>query len=110
MEPKTWIEDYLQNVILMKGNQVAAMQCFQLYLKNLARAWLRGLPAGSIRSWDDLVEVFVKNFQATFKRPVGIDELRRCVQKQDEPMRTYIARVACRLRRHRGCRHPLIVR
>ena len=91
-EPKTWIEDYLQNVILMKGNQIAAMQCFQLYLKDSARAWLRGLPAGSIRSWEDLVEAFVKKFQATFKRPVGIDELRRCVQKQGKPMRTYIAR------------------
>ena len=33
-EPKTWIEDYLQNVILMKENQIAAMQCFQLYLKD----------------------------------------------------------------------------
>ena len=28
VEPKTWIEDYLQNVILMKGNQIVAMQCF----------------------------------------------------------------------------------
>ena len=90
VELKTWIEDYLQNVILMKGNQIAAMQCFELYLKDLARAWLRGLPSGSIRSWDELVEAFVKNFQATHKRPIGIDELWNCIQKQGEPMRTYI--------------------
>lgn len=62
IEPKTWIEDYLQNVIILKGNEIAAMQCFQLYLKDSARAWLRTLLAGSIRSWDDLVDVFVKNF------------------------------------------------
>jgi hypothetical protein len=42
-EPRSWIDDYLQIVILHKGNQVAVMQCLQLYLKDLARAWLRGL-------------------------------------------------------------------
>jgi hypothetical protein len=63
-------------VILHKGNQIAAMQCLQLYLKDSARAWLRGLPKGSIKSWDDLVDAFVANFQATYKRPVGIEELR----------------------------------
>ncbi|KAK1698062.1 hypothetical protein QYE76_014759 [Lolium multiflorum] len=74
------------------GNQIAVMQCLQLYLKDLARAWLRGLPKGSIKSWDDLVDAFVKNFQATYKRPVGIDELRHCQQKPRESMRTYIGR------------------
>ena len=76
----------------MKGNQIAAMQCFQLYLKDSARAWLRGLPSGSIRSWDDLLEAFVKNFQATYKRHVGIKEIRLRKQKSKEPMRAYVAR------------------
>ncbi|KAK1644332.1 hypothetical protein QYE76_062137 [Lolium multiflorum] len=68
------------------------MQCLQLYLKDSARAWLRGLPKGSIKSWDDLVDAFVANFQATYKRPVGIEELRSCQQKQKESMRSYIGR------------------
>jgi hypothetical protein len=37
-EPGSWIEDYLQTVILHKGNQVVAMQCLQLYLKDSAQA------------------------------------------------------------------------
>ncbi|KAK1663306.1 hypothetical protein QYE76_051465 [Lolium multiflorum] len=90
-EPRSWIEDYLQTVILQKGNQIAAMQCLQLYLKDSARAWLRGLPKGSIKSWDDLVEAFVANFQATYKRPVGIEELRHC-QQSKESMHAYIGR------------------
>ncbi|KAK1669586.1 hypothetical protein QYE76_057745 [Lolium multiflorum] len=61
-------------------------------LKGLRRAWLRGLPKGSIKSWDDLVDAFVANFQATYKRPVGIEELRNCQQKQKESMRSYIGR------------------
>jgi hypothetical protein len=35
-EPRSWIDDYLQIVILHKGNQIAAMQCLQLYLKDSA--------------------------------------------------------------------------
>ncbi|KAK1665874.1 hypothetical protein QYE76_054033 [Lolium multiflorum] len=66
--------------------------CLQLYLKDSARAWLRGLPKGSIKSWDDLVDAFVANFQATYKRHVGIEELRSCQQKQKESMRSYIGR------------------
>src|SRR4051812_46531681 len=63
-EPQAWIEDYLQNVIAYKGNAVVAMQCFQLYLKDSAREWMRSLPRGKIRSWHDLVDPFVKNFSA----------------------------------------------
>src|SRR4051812_34531301 len=33
-----------------------------------------------------------QNFQATYKRPAGIDELRQCNQRKDEPMRSYVAR------------------
>lgn len=33
-----------------------------------------------------------KNFQATCKRPIGIEELRHCQQKPKESMRTYIGR------------------
>ncbi|KAK1680819.1 hypothetical protein QYE76_041667 [Lolium multiflorum] len=91
-EPRSWIDDYLQTVILHKGNQIAAMQCLQLYLKDSARAWLRGLPKGYVKSWDDLVDAFVANFQATYKRPVVIEELRNCRQKQKESMRSYIGR------------------
>ncbi|XP_071681806.1 uncharacterized protein [Lolium perenne] len=89
-EPGSWIDDYLHTVILHKGNQIATMQCLQLYLKNSTQAWFRGLPKGSIKSWDDLVAAFVKNFQETYKRHVEIDELRHCQQKPKESMRTYI--------------------
>jgi hypothetical protein len=47
---------------------------------------------GSIKSWDDLVDTFVTKFQTTYKRPVGIDELRHCQQKPKESMRAYIGR------------------
>jgi hypothetical protein len=66
------------------------MQFLQLYLKDSAREWLRSLPKGSIKSWEVLVYAFVRNFQATYKRHVGIEELRQCHQKPKESMRAYI--------------------
>nr|XP_051190737.1 uncharacterized protein LOC127304066 [Lolium perenne] len=68
------------------------MQCLQLYLKDSAPTWLRGLPKGSIRYWENLFDAFVKNFHATYKRPVGIEELRHFQQKPKESMRAYIGR------------------
>ncbi|KAK1683082.1 hypothetical protein QYE76_043930 [Lolium multiflorum] len=61
-------------------------------LKGLSASLVRGLPKGSIKSWDDLVDAFVANFQATYKRLVGIEDLRNCQQKQEESMRSYIGR------------------
>jgi hypothetical protein len=41
-------------VILHKGNQIAVMQCLQLYLEDSARAWLRGLPSDPRKIWSTL--------------------------------------------------------
>jgi len=49
------------------------MQCLQLQLQGAARAWLNDLPRGSIRSWEELVYSFVRNFKGTYKRPASIE-------------------------------------
>lgn len=59
-------------------------------MKGSARAWLKSLPAGSIYNWDDLVDSFVRNFQATYKQPASIEELRACTQRSGESIRSYI--------------------
>ena len=67
-DPKAWIEDYLATVGLHHGTRDTAMQFIQLHLKESARAWLRSLPEESIDHWNDLVWLFVANFQATCKQ------------------------------------------
>ena len=66
-EPKTWLDDYLTAVRCQGGSKTTAMQSMQLQLKGSMRAWLKGLPKGSVSSWDDLVYRFVRNFQSTYK-------------------------------------------
>jgi len=91
-EPKTWLEDYRIAVKCNGGSRTTAMQCLQLQLKVSARVWLKGLPAKSISSWEDLVHRFTSNFQSTYKRPASIEELRACKQKSSESIRSYIGR------------------
>lgn len=91
-DPRTWIEDYLATVKLHYGTRDTAMQFIQLHLKESARAWLRSLPEESIDHWNDLVRLFVANFQATCKRPGSIEELRACVQRWTESLREYMQR------------------
>lgn len=91
-EPKTWLDDYLTAVRCQGGSKTTAMQSLQLQLKGSARAWLKGLPEGSVSSWNDLVYSFVWNFQSTYKRPRSIEEPRACAQRSGESIRSYIQR------------------
>jgi hypothetical protein len=91
-EPKTWLDDYLMVVRCQGGSKTTTMQSLQLQLKGSARAWLRGLPEGSVSSWDNLVYIFIRNFQSTYKRPASIEELQACAQRSGESIRSYIQR------------------
>ena len=68
------------------------MQCLGLYLADSARAWLKGLPVESIRTWSEFYQKFTKTFAATYKRPASIEDLRSCTQKRGESIRSDISR------------------
>ena len=91
-EPKQWLEDFDIRIRLLTGTRTTAMQCLSLYLADSARAWMRGLPAESIRTWSELYMKFTKTFAATYKRPANIEELRACTQKKGESICSYISR------------------
>ncbi|XP_073367680.1 uncharacterized protein [Aegilops tauschii subsp. strangulata] len=68
------------------------MKHLPLMLEGSARAWLTQLAPGSIFSWEEPARVFVRTFEGTCKRPVGLAELQHCVQKPGETLRDYIQR------------------
>ena len=68
------------------------MMHLPLMLEGSSRTWLNQLPPRSIWVWEDLVRVFVKNFEGTYKRPRGLTELQLCVQGNTEPTQDYIQR------------------
>ena len=91
-DSEDWLVDYLEIVKLLGGNRATAMQSIQLHLSGVARSWLKKLPDSSIDNWEAFEKVFIQNFKATCKRPASIEELRTCVQKLGESMRSYIQR------------------
>jgi hypothetical protein len=91
-EPTLWLSDYLQAVQILGGTKAIAMQSLQLHLTGAARSWLNTLPNESIGSWGELESQFVRDFRSTYKRPTSLEEVKACVQKKCETLRSYIQR------------------
>jgi hypothetical protein len=68
------------------------MQSLQLHLTGVARSWLNTLPNESIGSWGELKSQFTRNFCSTYKRPASLEEVKACVQRKGETLRSYIQR------------------
>jgi hypothetical protein len=68
------------------------MQSLQLHLTGAARSWLNTLPNDSIGSWGELESQFTRNFRSTYKCPASLEEIKSCVQRKDETLRSYIHR------------------
>jgi hypothetical protein len=91
-EPTLWLSDYLQAVQILGGIRATAMQSLQLHLTGAARSWLNTLPNDSIGSWGELENQFTRNFCSTYKRPASLEEIKSCIQKKYETLRSYIQR------------------
>jgi hypothetical protein len=89
-EPTLWLSDYLQAVQILGGTKATAMQSLQLHLTSVARSWLNTLPNESIGSWGELESQFAINFRSTYKRPASLEEVKMCVQRKGETLRSYI--------------------
>jgi hypothetical protein len=89
-EPMLWLSEYLQAVQILGGTSAMTMQSLQLHLPGAARSWLNTLPNDSIGSWGQLESQFTRNFCLTYKRPASLEEVKSCVQRKDETLRSYI--------------------
>jgi hypothetical protein len=68
------------------------MQSLQLHLIGTARSWLNTIPNDSIGSWGELESQFARNFRSTYKRPASLEEIKSCIQRKGETLRSYIQR------------------
>jgi hypothetical protein len=91
-EPTLWLSDYLQAVQILRETRATAMQSLQLHLTGAARSWLNTIPNDSIGSWGELESQFARNFRSTYKRPASLKEIKLCVQRKGETLRSYIQR------------------
>ncbi|KAE8816942.1 Endoglucanase 3 [Hordeum vulgare] len=91
-KPEDWLIDYTTAVGIAGGNKRVAVRYVPLMLAGSAQTWLNSLPAGSVNSWVDFEEAFVRNFTGTYNHPGRPRELAMCVQRPDEPLRDYVTR------------------
>jgi hypothetical protein len=91
-DPQIWLDDFVTAVKISSGSRDNALQLLSLHLKDNARAWLNNLAPDSICSWEKFCQAFIANFRGTSRRPTSFEELRLCVQKTGETLRSYISR------------------
>jgi hypothetical protein len=68
-KPENWLVDYNTAVGIAHGNKRVAVRYAPLMLQGQARTWLNSLQAGSINSWPEFKQAFVRNFSTTYTRP-----------------------------------------
>jgi hypothetical protein len=96
-DPRVWLNDYrLACQLGGATSDEVIIRNLPLHLIDLARTWLEHLPASQIHNWDDLVRMFVGNFQGTYVRPGNSWDLRSCTQKPGESLRDFIRRFSKR--------------
>ena len=77
---------------MARGDDVHSIKYLPLKLKGPARHCTNSLPASSIRSWGDLEDAFLYNFQCTYVRPLDADDLSHITQQPGEPDRKFWTR------------------
>ena len=90
--PEQWLADYHTAVQINNGSNLEAVRFLPLMLIEGARSWIDGLPEKTIHSWEEMAAVFVQHFRGTFKRPKGINDLKRCRQEPNEATQDFIGR------------------
>jgi hypothetical protein len=96
-DPCVWLNDYrLACQLGGATNDEVIIRNLPPHLGDSARTWLEHLPASQIHNWDDLVRMFVGNFQGTYVRPGNSWDLRSCTQNPGESLRDFIRRFSKR--------------
>ena len=91
--PRQWLKDYwLACQAGGADNDDFIIRNIPLFLADPTWEWLEYLPSNTIQSWADLKEIFVGNFQGTYKRPGNPWDLKNCHQKAGETLCGYIRR------------------
>jgi hypothetical protein len=91
-DPRIWLDDIITAVTISGESRDNALQLLSLHLKDNARAWINNLAPDIIRSWKEFQQAFIVNFWGTSRRPMSFEELRLCMQKTGESLRSYIAK------------------
>jgi hypothetical protein len=96
-DPRVWLNDYrLACQLGGATTDEVIIRSLPLHLADSAQTWLEHLPPSQIHNWDNLVCMFVGNFQGTYLRLWNSWDLRACTQKLGESLWDFIWRFSKR--------------
>jgi hypothetical protein len=79
-------------------NDIVKLKLFPFSLRAKAKDWLLSLPNGSINSWDNLREVFIKKYYPSVKILQNRNNIHSLKQNDNEPVATAWERLEIMLR------------
>jgi hypothetical protein len=83
--PNIWMEDYrLACRVGGVDDDLFIIQFLPIYLADSARAWLDHLPRNVIDGWEDLMEIFISNFEGKYVWSNNPSELMSCLKESGE--------------------------
>ena len=91
-DPSMWLDTYLMAMGIAGHTDLLAARYLPLMMEGATRQWINTLPAGSIDSWEEMRDAFVRHFEGSYTRATTIEDLKQCIQGQRESTRHWIQR------------------
>src|SRR5574338_367720 len=91
-DPAVHLTRYIRHMEVLGASQEVMTRCFPLYLTDIAALWFRQLESGSIGTWTDLIEKFMRQFRVHISRPKNVMSLATLKQKAGESLRNFLTR------------------
>ena len=91
-DPTVHLTKYMRHMEVLGASEEVMARCFPLYLTDIAALWFRQLESGSIGTWADLTERFMRQFRVHIARPKNVMTLATLKQKTGETLRSFLTR------------------
>ena len=86
------ITRYIRHMEVLGASEEVMARCFPLYLSDLAALWFRQLETGSIRTWSELVDCFMRQLRVHVTRPKSVMTLASIKQRVGESIKDFLLR------------------
>src|SRR5574338_1301019 len=91
-DPTMHITKYIRHMEVLGASEEVMARCFPLFLSDLVALWFRQLETGSIKTWGELVDCFMRQFRVHVTRPKSVMTLASIKQRTGESIKDFLLR------------------
>ena len=108
-DPVAHIGHYHQRMTLSRHNDALMCRLFPSSLGEVTLRWFNQIDRGTIASWDQMAEAFVRRFITNSRRPKGLDVLMTMKLGDNETIKNYAAKFSETYNDIESCREDVAV-